>query len=642
MGTEKGDYLGLLRQQTTLARFGELALRSDDLGEILTEACRLAGEALGTDLAKVVELQKDGKTLVVRAGVGWKPGVVGVATITAEYDTSEGHALRTGEPMISPDIATETRFKYSQFLIDNGVRAVANVLIIGGQGRPPFGILQIDSRVPRQFTESDTLFLRSYANLLAGAVDRLRRRLGLEEMVAARTRELTEANAKLQAEAAERARVEGTLRQSLKMEAVGQLTGGLAHDFNNLLAGISGSLELMRRRTAQGRTSEIGRYIEIAMTSVNRAAALTHRLLAFSRRQTLDPKPTNVNRLVVGMEELFIRTVGPGIQVETKLATDLWPALCDPNQLENAMLNLVLNARDAMPDGGHLLIETRNSIFPDARGAPKGVPPGKMPAGEYMGLFISDTGTGMPPDVIAHAFDPFFTTKPTGEGTGLGLSMTYGFVQQSGGHVLLSSEEGRGTMVSIYLPRHLGTADGAGEVDGKTMPQHAEAGAVVLLVEDELAVRMVVVEVLSDLGYTVLEADNSQSGLRIVETRARIDLLLTDVGLPGGMNGRQLADAAREQRPGLKVLFLTGYAENVGIHSAWAAVRLSAERSGIGLHGVEDTVGSERFDRLDESEAAMEAEPFSGVAMPLDVEAVGADPVEASEGRVELLAEIFR
>ncbi len=563
--TEKGGYVELLRQQTALSRFGELALRSDDLEEILTEACRLAGEALGTDLAKVVELQEDGKTLVVRAGVGWKPGVIGVATIAAEHDTSEGHALRTGEPMISPDIATETRFKYAQFLIDSGVRAVANVLIIGGQGRPPFGILQIDSRLPRQFTESDTLFLRSYANLLAGAVDRLRLRLALEETVAARTRELTEANAKLQAEAAERGRVEEALRQSLKMEAVGQLTGGLAHDFNNLLAGISGSLALMRMRTAQGRTAEIGRYIEMAMTSVNRAAALTHRLLAFSRRQTLDPKPTNVNRLVVGMEELFIRTVGPGIQVETKLATDLWPALCDPNQLENAMLNLVLNARDAMPEGGRLLIETRNSIFPDLRGAPKGVPPGKMPAGEYMGLFINDTGTGMPPDVIAHAFDPFFTTKPTGEGTGLGLSMTYGFVQQSGGHVLLSSEMGQGTMVSIYLPRHLGTADGVREVDGQTMPPQAEAGAVVLLVEDELAVRMVVAEVLSDLGYTVLEADNSQSGQRIVETRARIDLLLTDVGLPGGMNGRQLADAAREQRPGLKVLFLTGYAENAAV-----------------------------------------------------------------------------
>ena len=457
---ERGGYVDLLRHQITLARFGELALRSDDLNEILTEACRLAGDALGTDLAKVVELQEDGKTLVVRAGVGWKPGVVGVATITAEDDTSEGHALRTGEPMISPDIATETRFKYSQFLIDNNVRAIANVVIIGGQGRPPFGILQIDSHVPRQFTESDTLFLRSYANLLAAAVDRLRLRRALEETVAERTRELTAANARLQAEAEERERIEDTLRQSLKMEAVGQLTGGLAHDFNNLLASISGNLELMRIRTDQGRTAEIDRYIEVAMTSVNRAAALTHRLLAFSRRQTLDPKPTNVNRLVSDMEELFVRTAGPGIEVEIKLASDLWPALCDPNQLENAMLNLVINARDAMPNGGHLLIETANSVFPDWRGVSQGEPPGKVPAGEYMGLFVTDTGMGMSPDVIARAFDPFFTTKPTGEGTGLGLSMIYGFVQQSGGYVLLSSEEGQGTMVSIYLPRHFGTVIG--------------------------------------------------------------------------------------------------------------------------------------------------------------------------------------
>ena len=393
---ERGGYVDLLRHQTTLARFGELALRSNDLDEILTEACRLAGDALGTDLAKVVELQEDGKTLVVRAGVGWKPGVIGVATITAEDDTSEGHALRTGEPMISPDIATETRFKYSQFLIDNNVRAVANVVIIGGQGKPPFGILQIDSRVPRQFTESDTLFLRSYANLLAAAVDRLRSHRALEETVAERTGELTSANTRLQAEAEERERIEDTLRQSLKMEAVGQLTGGLAHDFNNLLASISGNLELMRIRTDQGRTAEIIRYIEVAMASVNRATALTHRLLAFSRRQTLDPKPTDVNRLVGDMEELFRRTAGPGIEIEIKLASDLWPALCDPNQLENALLNLVINARDAMPNGGHLLVETANSVFPDWRGISQGEPPGKVPAGEYMGLFVTDTASVCP------------------------------------------------------------------------------------------------------------------------------------------------------------------------------------------------------------------------------------------------------
>ncbi|WP_375458333.1 response regulator [uncultured Enterovirga sp.] len=567
----------VLRHQQTLARFGELALRSDDLDEILTEACRLAGEALGTDLAKVVELQEDGKTLRVRAGVGWKPGVVGIATITADEDTSEGHALLTGEPLISADIATETRFRYAAFLIDNNVRAVANVIIIGGQDRPPFGILQIDSHVPRQFTESDTLFLRSYANLIAGAVDRIRvigevrnreagLRAALEERVAERTQELTDVNARLHTEAEERGRIEETLRQSLKMEAVGQLTGGLAHDFNNLLAAISGTLELMRMRMSQDRTADIGRYIDVAMTSVSRAAALTHRLLAFSLRQTLDPKPTDVNRLVAGMEDLFTRTVGPSIQVETKLAGELWPALCDPNQLENAMLNLVINARDAMPDGGRLMIETRNSVFPDWRSGASTLP-AKVPAGEYMGLFVTDTGTGMFPDVIARAFDPFFTTKPTGEGTGLGLSMIYGFVQQSGGHVLLSSEAGQGTAVSVYLPRHLGLADGAREALAATKTPDAEAGTAVLVVEDEVAVRMVIVEVLSHLGYRVLEAENGQSGLRIVETGVRIDLLLTDVGLPGGMNGRQLADAVRVQRPELRVLFLTGYAESAAVRN---------------------------------------------------------------------------
>jgi signal transduction histidine kinase/CheY-like chemotaxis protein len=477
--------------------------------------------------------------------------------------------------MISPDIATETRFRYSQFLIDNDVRAVANVLIIGGHGKPPFGILQIDSHVPRQFTESDTLFLRSYANLIAGAVDRIRvvgevrdrearLRTILEERVTERTCELTDANARLHAEAEERGRVEEALRQSLKMEAVGQLTGGLAHDFNNLLAGISGSLELIRKRISQGRASDVDRYVDVAMTSVDRAAALTHRLLAFSRRQTLDPKATDVNRLVGGMEELFKHTVGPGIAVETRLAEDLWPALCDPNQLENAMLNLVINARDAMPDGGPLTIETRNSVFPNALHGADSVPM-EVPAGEYMSLFVTDGGTGMSPEVIARAFDPFYTTKPTGQGTGLGLSMIYGFVQQSGGHVLLGSEAGYGTVVSIYLPRHLGSVGDAKVIGGLDSPLAAEAGTVLLVVEDEIAVRMLIVEVLSDLGYSVLEAETGQAGLQIIESGTRLDLLLTDVGLPGGMNGRQLADAARAYSATLKVLFLTGYAASAAV-----------------------------------------------------------------------------
>lgn len=569
-GTPYAD--GALKLQTVFARFGELALKSDDLDQILTEACRLAGEALGTDLAKVVQLQEDGETMLVRAGVGWAPGVVGVATITAAEDTSEGHCLRTGEPMISPDIAKETRFRYPQFLIDNGVRAVANVIIIGGHDRPPFGVLQIDSRVPREFTESDTLFLRSYANLLAAAVDRIRvtqqgreneerLRVVLQDTVAQRTQELTEANDRLKAEAEERGRVEEALRQSLKMEAVGQLTGGLAHDFNNLLAGISGSLQLMSMRVSQGRTAEIGRYMDAAMTSVERAAALTHRLLAFSRRQTLDPKPTAVNSLIEGMRDMFCRTVGPSIEIKTSLANNLWSTLCDPNQLENALLNLIINARDAMPEGGHILIETSNCVLADWRGSQIDNLSGRVPNGEYVALFVIDSGIGMPPAVIERAFDPFFTTKPIGKGTGLGLSMIYGFVQQSGGHVLLRSSEGHGTTVAIYLPRYLGQEVGLAIKEMTTSLKQVKAGVVVLLVEDEPAVRLVMAEILTDNGYTVLEAETAQLALHHVRSAERIDLLLTDVGLPGGMNGRQLADAAREHRPKLKVLFVTGYAE---------------------------------------------------------------------------------
>ncbi len=385
----------------------------------------------------------------------------------------------------------------------------------------------------------------------------------LEARVSERTHELTVANVKLRAEAEDRERVEEVLRQSQKMEAIGQLTGGIAHDFNNLLQGISGSLELMRTRAAQGRTAEFGRYIETALGSANRAAALTHRLLAFSRRQTLDPMPTDVNRLVGGMLELFGRTVEPSIQITTTLAGELWMALCDPNQLENALLNLVINARDAMPDGGHLIIETAKTNFPEQRRSPRGPPSQDVPPGEYVALSVADTGTGMTPEVIARAFDPFFTTKPLGQGTGLGLSMIHGFVQQSGGQLRLLSRVGQGTTVTIYLPQYLAARDGEEEVEAAVKCLAATVNTVVLVVSDEPAVRMIIAEVLSDLGYTMVEAANGRSGLHILESKTRIDLLLTDVGLPGGMNGRQLADAARQRRPGLKVLFITGYAESV-------------------------------------------------------------------------------
>jgi PAS domain S-box-containing protein len=365
----------------------------------------------------------------------------------------------------------------------------------------------------------------------------------LELRVAQRTEELVAA--------------QDALRQSQKMEAVGQLTGGLAHDFNNLLTGISGSLEMMQIRIAQGRLAEVERYVGAAQGAAKRAAALTHRLLAFSRRQTLAPKPTDLKQLIFGMEELIGRTVGPAIEVESVNAAGLWPSLIDPSQLENAILNLCINARDAMPDGGKITIETANRWMDERVAAERGLEPG-----QYVSLCVSDTGTGMPPSVIAKAFDPFFTTKPIGEGTGLGLSMIYGFAKQSGGSVAIYSELGQGTTVCIYLPRHFGEAERDGLELSKDPTPRAEAGETVLIVDDEPTVRMLVTEVLTDLGYTAIEAVDGPTGLKVLNSEQRIDLLITDVGLPGGMNGRQVADAARGVRPDLKILFVTGYAEN--------------------------------------------------------------------------------
>ena len=365
----------------------------------------------------------------------------------------------------------------------------------------------------------------------------------LESQVAARTAELMSA--------------EEELRQSQKMEAVGQLTGGLAHDFNNLLTAISGGLEMIALRISQGRHEDVERYSLAAQSAAKRAAALTHRLLAFSRRQTLDPKPTDVNRLVAEMQELVGRTVGPAIELKVEPAEQLWPTKVDQNQLENALLNLVINARDAMPEGGCLTIATTNKTFDldDAREH-------ELEPGDYLFLCVSDTGSGMSAAVIAKAFDPFFTTKPLGVGTGLGLSMVYGFVRQSGGQVRIHSEPGGGTRVCLYLPRIEGELpSAAGDADAVALPRVSD-GDTVLVVDDEAGIRMLVTDILGELGYESLEAEDGKEGLAILQSEARIDLLITDVGLPGGMNGRQMADEARRSRPDLKILFITGYAEN--------------------------------------------------------------------------------
>ncbi|PZU10025.1 ATP-binding protein [Sphingomonas sp.] len=350
---------------------------------------------------------------------------------------------------------------------------------------------------------------------------------------------------------------EEALRQAQKMEAVGQLTGGLAHDFNNLLAGISGAFEMIAARVAQGRMADAERYVSAGQGAARRAAALTHRLLAFSRRQTLSPKAIVVNRLMAELLELVQRSVGPSIEVETIASAGLWPALVDANQLENAILNLCINARDAMPTGGQITIETGNKWLDEHGARERGLDPG-----QYVTICVSDTGTGIPKEDLGRVFDPFFTTKPIGQGTGLGLSMVYGFARQSNGHVRIYSELDRGTMVCIYLPRHFGEEDAIPIEEKQDAAIPADAGETVLVVDDEPTVRMLIVDTLEELGYACIEAGDGPAGLRILQGSERIDLLITDVGLPGGLNGRQVADAARAIRPDLKVLFITGYAEN--------------------------------------------------------------------------------
>ena len=464
------------------------------------------------------------------------------------------HAIRSpGETFVVEDASRDPRFANNPLVTgDPGIRFYAGAPIVDRDGETLGTVCVIDSK-PGVLDEARTRCLEALARHASLLLD-----LRQQNLDAARTEEALVAEAAERQAALEAA--EGALRQSQKMEALGQLTGGLAHDFNNLLTGITGSLELLQLRVADGRVRELDRYLIAAQGAAKRAAALTHRLLAFARRQTLDPKATDVGRLIADMEEMVRRTVGPQIVLDVVAAPGLWSAMVDANQLDNALLNLCINARDAMPEGGQLTIEVANRTLGDAAAREIDLAPGP-----YLALSVRDSGTGMSDEVVKRAFDPFFTTKPLGAGTGLGLSMVYGFARQSGGQVHIASRVGSGTTMTLYLPRHVGEVE---EVDtgGWTRPTPtAGLDDQVLIVDDEPTVRMLIAEVVHDMGYRSIEAHDGAAGLRVLQSDQRVDLLITDVGLPGGLNGRQVADAARLLRPALKVLFITGYAENAAI-----------------------------------------------------------------------------
>ena len=521
----------LLRQQDILAKFGELALRSNDLDQILNEACRLVGEALGTDLAKVMELQEDGITLLVRAGVGWKPGVVGQVRVKAEKGSSEGHALQTGNPVTSDDIEHETRFEYADFIKENGVRALVNVAIGGGNKRP-YGILQVDSRAPRHFGRRETSFLRGYANLLAASVDRLQSSAVLHS---------TQAALKMQ---------EAAFNQSNKLEAIGQLTGGVAHDFNNLLTIIRSAADFLRRRDLP--EDRRTRYIVAISETVDRASKLTGQLLAFARQQALQPEAFDVGSRAHLVIDLLTTLLGSRIKIETKLCDPACFARADVNQFETALVNLIVNARDAMNGEGSLTIEVKSSsTIPEVRSH-------ASVSGDFVAISVTDTGSGIAPDQMQKIFEPFFTTKEVGKGTGLGLSQVFGFAKQSNGQVDVHSVLGQGTTFTLFLPRGVPVLNPMKKMPESTHVSKAKS-AHILVVEDNEAVGQFATEMLQDLGYQTVWASHGAKALELLaETEPRFDLVFSDVILPG-MNGIELAEEIKRTYPGLPVVLASGY-----------------------------------------------------------------------------------
>ena len=446
------------------------------------------------------------------------------------------------------------------------VRSYLGVPVISRSGEV-LGGLFFGHATPGVFTDRAEGGLKALASEAAVAIDNVNLAQAAQREIEERRRAedaLREMNASLEELVAERTAKlqenEQALRQAQKMEAVGQLTGGVAHDFNNLLQVILGNLEIVHRNLPPD-AARLRRATAQAITGARRAASLTQRLLAFSRRQPLDPKPLNVNTLVTGLSEMVHRTLGETISVESVLAAGLWQVEADANELEAAILNLAVNARDAMRGGGRLTIETANTHIDEAYAA--ALP--EVAPGQYVLISISDTGSGMDEATLSRAFEPFFTTKPVGQGTGLGLSQVYGFVKQSGGHVKIYSEPDQGTTVRIYLPR-LGVSEGPAEPEDELLPPDGSSAETILVVEDDDDVRTYSVEVLRELGYRVIEAHDGPSALRLLERQGPVALLFTDVVLPGGMTGAQVAAQARVLRPDLKILFTTGYARNAIIH----------------------------------------------------------------------------
>jgi signal transduction histidine kinase len=544
----------LLRQQAAIASFGSFALRQRDLSKILAEAVRVCAEGLNVPFSKVCQYRAEQNDLLIVAGYGWQDGVVGHVVSRADLSSPQGRAFTTGEPSICDDLQTGTYSDLPPFYAAHGIVSIIDV-IIKGTDEQPYGILEIDNNRQHDYDQHDINFLTGFANVLAEAVSTASRGAALQVTVDTMKALVEEKDRLLQ----EKNAADLQLRQSQKMEAVGQLTGGIAHDLNNILTVITGTIEILAEAVAD--RPELVAIAKMIDEAAERGADLTQRLLAFARKQPLQPREVDVNSLVIEATNLLRPTLGEQVEVQIMLAGDAARALIDPSQLTNAILNLALNARDAMPDGGKLTIETSNVILDDSY---VGIH-SEVTAGPYVLIAVTDSGHGIPAGILDNVFEPFFTTKDVGKGSGLGLSMVYGFVKQSNGHIKIYSEAGHGTTVRIYLPQATGLAQPI--TDELASTSILEGGdETILVVEDDDLVRTFVVGQIQSLGYVTLAAINADAALAVINSAQAIDLLFTDMIMPGSMNGRQLSDAALRRRPALKVLFTSGYTENTVIH----------------------------------------------------------------------------
>ena len=547
-----------------LNRIGRTVAAELDLDravQMVTDAAtEMTGAAFGSFFYNVLDGQGERYMLYTLSGVSREA----FSRFPMPRNTAVFAPTFNGEGVVrSDDILKDPRYGRSDphFGMPKGhlpVRSYLAAPVVSRSGEV-LGGLFLGHPEPGVFTAGTEKLVTGIALHAAIAIDNARLFQAAEREVAERRRAeaaLQQLNATLgervAEEVRERAKAEDQLRQVQKMEAVGQLTGGIAHDFNNMLAVIVGGLNLLQRKLAKGET-DVGRFIDGALEGAQRASALTKRLLAFSRQQPLEPEAIDLNRMVLGTRDLLMHSLGEHVHIATALEVDLWQVKADPGQMENTILNLSVNARDAMPDGGELTIGSANIGLDEGQAAEFAVPPGP-----YVVLSVADTGFGMAPEVIAKAFEPFFTTKAVGKGTGLGLSQVYGFVRQSGGHVQIESAPGNGTTVRVYLPRHEGAARVAGRA---TVICRGLPGEVVMVVEDEARLRAVSVEALKELGYGVVEAAGPGEALALLERGEPVSLLFTDVVMPD-MSGRELADRARDRLPGLKVLYTSGYARN--------------------------------------------------------------------------------